>query len=131
LVAYGAAPDGNVEAPPDRLAHDLVLKLRNDFFHFQRAPTATLSRERNGDHFIDLLRNGFVMTLAISGAGFAPRRFWVRFPSTARERCRLPLTGPLRFLQLPLQLLVLSAQPFPLLLPSLPLLLQLLSLLLT
>ena len=41
------------------------------------------------------------MTLAIGRAGLAPGRFWVRFLSTARERCRLPLAVSLRFLQLP------------------------------
>jgi hypothetical protein len=63
-VAHSAATDRNFEAPPDGLAHDLGLKLRSNFFHLQRASAGTLQGWRHGDYFIDLLGNGFAVTLA-------------------------------------------------------------------
>lgn len=81
---------------------------------------------RHGDYFIDLLGNGFAVTLAVGGARLAPRWFRVRFPWAAGKRCGLPLSSPLGFLQLPLQPLVLLSQPFPFLAQPFPLLLQLL-----
>src|SRR6266581_2088026 len=119
LVAHGAATDSNVEAPPDRLPHDLLLKLRLNAFYFQHAPALTLARRRHGDHFIDLFRNGFAVTLAIGAAGVAPGWFRIWFWFAAGKWCGLPFVGALGFFQLLLQPLVLFAQTFSLVLPLL------------
>ena len=60
-----------------------------------------LIRARQGrDHFIDLLGNGLAVTLAVGGAGFAPRWLRLGFPVAARKGCGLSLVGPLSFFQM-------------------------------
>src|ERR1700730_4873271 len=84
----------------------------------------TLKGWLHGDHFIDLLRNGFAVMLSI-GRGLAPGWFWVRFPLAPGKRCGLPLVGTLGFLPLPPPLRVLLAPSFPFSLQLLALLPQL------
>src|SRR6266478_6368296 len=122
-MAHLTSTDGDIEAPPDRRAHDLLLILRLNAFYFQLASALTLSRRQHGDHLIDLLGNGFAMMLAIGCAGLASRWPWIRFPPILGKRSCLSFAGPLSFLQLSLQPLVLFPFPFPmqpfLLLPQL------------
>src|ERR1700730_5549114 len=125
LVAHAAAPDGNIKAPPDRLAHHLVLVLRFDLLHGQGASAATLRGQRHGDDFIHLFGYGFAVTLAVSGAGLTPWWLWVGFPPTAGKRSGLSFLGPLSFLQLALQPVILLAYPFLFLMESSLLLMQL------
>lgn len=78
-------------------------------FHFQSAPTGTLSRWQYRDHFVDLLRNRFGVTLPVGGAGLAPRWLRLLFPPAPGTRCGLSLVGHAALFQLPLQPLVLRA----------------------
>jgi hypothetical protein len=111
-VALAAVADGNIKTPPDRLAHHLLLKLRFDLLLFYRTPAAAVCRQRDCDHFIHLLGNGFTVTPAVGGTGLA---LAIALPPSAGKRRRLPFVAPLSFFQLALQLLVLLAQPFLLL----------------
>jgi len=95
-----AATDGNIKASPDGLPHHLVLILRLNFLYGDPAPAKTATRDGHRDHFIDLLGNGLAVTLAVGGAGFAPRWLRLGFPVAARKGCGLSLVGPLSFFQM-------------------------------
>jgi hypothetical protein len=102
----------NIKTPPDRLAHHLLLKLRCDLLLFYRTPAAAVCRQRDCDHFLHLLGNGFTVTPAVGSTGLAPRSLAIGLPPSTGKRRRLPFVASLSFFQLALQLLVLLAQPF-------------------
>jgi hypothetical protein len=117
FVAHLATADGNIEAPPERLAHDFLLVLRLDPLHFQGAPAATLRWWGYGDDLVDFLGNRFAVPLAVGRAWLAPRGLGILFPRAPRKRCRLSFTRALRFFQLSLQLFVFFPQLLSFLLP--------------
>ena len=113
FMAHRATTDGNIEAPPERPAHDFLLVLRLDPLHFQGAPAATPCRRRHYDDFVHLRRSEFAEPLAITGTRLAPRGLGILFPRAPRKRCRWSLARALCFFQLSLQLFVFFAQLFP------------------
>ena len=96
LLAHGAAADRNIEASPNGLADDLLLKLGLGPLHLECSTTLgvrTLGGKRNGDHLVHLLRYGFAAMLSVGLTGLASRTLGVRLASAAGERRRLTLLG--------------------------------------
>ena len=90
-VAHHAATDGHIDPLPDRLPHDLVLILRRDLLHGQRAPAATSRGRWPRDHFINVVRDRFPVPLAVRGASLATRALRGACPNAVGKRSRLPL----------------------------------------
>src|SRR5215472_9949355 len=59
FAALLTTTDGNIEAPPEGLAHDFLLVLGLDPLYLQRAATLTVRGWRYRDHLVDFLGNGF------------------------------------------------------------------------
>src|SRR6266851_2368819 len=126
--AHRTTTDGNVKAPPDRVAHDLLLILRLRVFPLQRSTAVrTLRRRGNRDRLIDLFGNALAVMMSVIGAGLAPGPLRVLLALAARKRRRLPFAGTpllLQFLPPLPQLLVFLPQLFVLTTAATPLLLK-------
>src|SRR5215831_10142232 len=110
FVALLTVPDGNIEAPPNGLAHDFVLILWIGALEFHSSPAATPLGQGHVDDFVDLPRRLFAGSLAIRGARLPPGGFRMLLSMTAGEGSRLSLVGSLGFLQLEFQVVVFFSQ---------------------
>src|SRR3989442_7058636 len=95
LSTTGAVTDLNIEAPHDRLLHDVFLELRLRFVVEGLCPTALrLLRQRNRDLFIHALRNRSAHPFSVIGAALAAWSFPISLlPFASGERSGLTLSG--------------------------------------
>ena len=117
--------NGNIEAPPDGLAHDFLLVLRLDSLHFQISAAVTVCGRRYRYDLVDMVGNCLAVSFPITGTRFAAGLFGVGFRCTARKQCRLALVGPLCVIQLSLELFVFLSESLLFPFQSLPFLFQL------